>query len=109
MTVLNEDVKVLNLLGLATKAHKTVRGEDNVIKAMQQGKVKMVFIASDASERTKDQFSKKCFFYSVDVNFDFTCGELSSAIGRGLCKIIAINDQGFYKTLKNILNRGDQE
>lgn len=100
--------KVLNLLGLAYRARKVIRGEENVVKSMQLGKIRMVFVASDSSKRTIDKFSKKCFFYNVPVVFDYSTDELSNAIGRPMCKILAITDQGFYEALKNIINRGGQ-
>ena len=47
MIILTNEQKKLNLIGLSFKAGKIVSGEDLVIKAMQQKKVKIVFVASD--------------------------------------------------------------
>jgi ribosomal protein L7Ae-like RNA K-turn-binding protein len=100
--------KALNLIGLAYRAKKVTRGEDSTLSALQTQKTTLVFVAKDASERTKDQFLKKCFFYHVPVSFDFSTEELSKAIGRPMCKIMAITDQGFQKALEKILNRGEE-
>lgn len=99
--VLNNEQKILNLLGLANKAGKIVSGEDSVIKALQQKKAKIVFVASNSSSNTLDNFDKKCFFYDVPVCFDYSDDALSKAIGKTR-RIIAITDQGFYEALKMI-------
>ena len=57
--------KILQLLGLATRAGLLVSGEDIVIDAMQKKKAKIVFLGSDASSNTLDKFQKKCFFTST--------------------------------------------
>ena len=87
--------KALNLLGLAYRARKVINGEENVIENLQKGKCKIVIVANDASMRTLDKFQKKCFFYNTQLITDFTCEELSKALGKGLVKIIALTDQGF--------------
>lgn len=98
--------KVLNLLGLAKRAGMLVSGEDTVLKLLRQNKLKIVFIASDASDKQIDKFDKKCFFYNTQMNNDFTCDELSSAIGTPMRKILAITDQGFLDALNKSLNGG---
>lgn len=93
------DQKILNLLGLAKKAGKMVTGEDGVILGLQKKEVKIVFVAKDASDQTKDKFDKKCFFYKVDCVFDLSCEEISNAIGSDR-KVIGITDAGFTKAIK---------
>jgi len=101
------DEKLLNLLGLAFKARRIVTGEENVIKLLQSQKAKIVFVASDASLRTIDNFKRKCFFYNVPVNFDYTSQQLTKALGKTLVKIMAVIDQGFYESLQKLLERGE--
>lgn len=104
---MTKDEKALNLLGLAYKARKVITGEENVIKLLQNQKAKIVFVASDASSRTIDNFKRKCFFYKTRVNFSFNTEELTKAVGKTLVKILAITDQGFYESLQGLLERGD--
>ena len=94
--------KVLNLLGLALRANKLVSGEDIVIDAMRKKKAKLVFLASDASPKTIDKFETKCFYYKVELNMMFNTEELSKSIGKSR-KILAIIDDGFYKSIKRSL------
>ena len=96
--------KALNLLGMAYRARKTINGYDSVMDAIIKGKGKIVLIASDASEKTIEAFQKKCFYYHVDICEMFTTAELSKAIGKGLCKVLAISDEGFTKSLNKLLS-----
>lgn len=98
--------QVLNLLGLARRAGKLVSGEDTVLRMLKQNKVKIVFVANDASEKQIDKFNKKTYFYKTKMNNDFTCDELSSAIGKPMCKMLGITDQGFLDALNKRLNGG---
>lgn len=101
--------KKLNLLGLANRAGKITTGEDLVIKSMQHGKAKIVFVASDASSATIDKFDKKCFFYKVPCILDFDTDELSRAIGKPMRKIIALTDKGFCDAFKKIKEVNENE
>lgn len=92
-------IKALNLLGLAYKAGFIVTGEESVEAALQQNKLKIVFVANDASARTIDKFVKKCYFYKVTCDQTFTSDELSSALGKQR-KIIGLTDHGFYVALE---------
>ena len=48
--------KVLSLIGLATKAGKTVSGEFSTEKSVKTGKGFLALVADDASENTKKKF-----------------------------------------------------
>jgi len=99
--------KVLNLLGLALKAGFIASGEDNVIIEIRKKKAKIVFVGNDSSLRTIDNFKRKCYFYKVECNLRYSSEELSKAIGKSR-NIVALTDQGFYKSLEKYL-RGKEE
>lgn len=94
--------KILDYLGIAQKAGMIVSGDEGVLKALQNNKAKMVFVASDASIKTRERFQYKCHFYNVSLVNTFTATELSQAIGR-LRKILAITDQGIAIALEKIM------
>lgn len=100
--------KILNLLGLATRAGLLVSGEDIVIDAMRKKKAKIVFLGSDCSENKLDKFKKKCFFYKTELNTMLTSDEISNSIGKTRM-VIAIIDDGFYKTIKKNLGGVENE
>lgn len=100
--------KVLNLLGLATRAGLLVSGEDIVIDAMRKKKAKIVFLGSDCSEATLDKFEKKCFHYKVELNTMFSSEELSHSIGKTRT-VLSIIDEGFHKAIKKNLGGVENE
>jgi ribosomal protein L7Ae-like RNA K-turn-binding protein len=99
--------KVLNLLGIARRAGKLIMGTDSLIKVLPSKKIKLIFIAKDASLATIDKIDKKAYFYQVQVVNIFTTDELSKALGVGSIKIIGIADEGFAKSMREEIERGD--
>ena len=59
--------QVLNLLGLAKRAGKLVAGEDTVLNLLKQNKLKIVFVAADASEKQIDKFNKNVIFIKPNL------------------------------------------
>ena len=59
--------KVLSLIGLATKAGKTVSGEFSTEKSVKTGKGFLALVADDASENTKKKFRNMCTYYEVPL------------------------------------------
>lgn len=94
--------EVLNIIGLANRAGFIVSGEDAIKKALPKNKLKIVFVANDASSRTIDQFLKKCYFYKVNCSIDFSSLELSMALGKPR-KIVGLTDQGFYVSVERLM------
>lgn len=100
--------KLLNLLGLATKAGFVVSGEDSVLDAIRKKQAKIVFVAKDSSENTYDKFNKKCYFYNIELNSSLSEEEISHSIGKTR-KIIAITDTGFYNLIKKSIGGVENE
>ena len=88
--------EILSLLGLSMRAGRLLYGE-NLIDNM--GKVKLLFLGKDASEKTKERFIRKCRYYEIPVLEDYDSEELSKAIGKRNVKIIGITDEGFAKSV----------
>ena len=61
--------KVLSLVGLATKAGKTVSGEFSTEKAVKTGTASLVIVSAEASDNTKKKFQNMCTFYEVPINW----------------------------------------
>lgn len=92
--------KILNNLGLCLKAGKLCHGADSVIEGIRSGKVKLVFLASNAAINTKKKITDKAKYYSVEVNEEYTSLELSNAIGKSGRMVLGITDENFLKILK---------
>lgn len=95
--------KILNLIGLATRARKTSMGIDIVIGNIQHNKAKLVFIANDSSIETIKKVQDKCKYYNVIDCMLFNTDELNQAVGKGNIKVVSINDNGFYESIKTLI------
>lgn len=102
--MINTDQKILNLLGLARRAGELTTGEGMVLKAIQQGQTKLVFLAQDAGEASQKKFRDKCQSYQVTLCQRFTRAQLSQAIGQSR-SILAITQAGFTKKMNQLLNQ----
>ncbi|SFH67519.1 YlxQ-related RNA-binding protein [Pisciglobus halotolerans] len=100
---MNNQQKVLNLLGLATRAGKCITGEELTLKKVRSKEAKIVFIASDASSNTNKKISDKCHYYDIPYFSDFSQSELSQAIGKKRT-IVSIIDNGFAKKIRELLS-----
>lgn len=91
---------VLKILGLAYKARKAVLGEEVINRI---SKVRLMFLASDLSIKSRERYEKKCFYYSIRSIDSYSGEELSAALGRNNVKVIGITDEGFARSIiKNI-------
>ena len=91
--------KVLSLVGLATKAGKTVSGEFSTEKSVKTGKGFLVLVAGDASENTKKKFRNMCEFYEVPLYFFADKEGLGKAMGKEFRASLAIQDENFAKAV----------
>ena len=97
--------KVLNLLGLATRAGKTASGEFMTEKAIKSGKAYLVIVSEEASDNTKKMFENQCKHYQVPFYCWGLKEELGHAIGKEFRASIAVTDQGFAEALLKQLDK----
>lgn len=95
--------KVLNMLGLATRARKVTNGEELTLEAMKKNQVHLVFIAKDAGQSTKKRIENKCKSNNILLISEFTKTELSIATGALNRVVIGITDSGFKKRMLELL------
>lgn len=86
--------RILSLLGLAYRANKIKFGETVLenIKTCQY-----LFIADDASDRTKERYIKKCDYYNIPYTTTYSSEQLSESLGKKMVKIVGVYDRGFKK------------
>ena len=96
--------KLLNLIGLATKAGKTVSGEFSTEKAGTTGKAWLVAGPAGGSEHTKKQFANMCAYYKVPIYFFGGKEELGHAMGKEFRASLAVLDEGLSKAMVKQLN-----
>ena len=95
--------KVLSLIGLATKAGKTVSGEFSTEKSVKTGKGLLVIVAEDASENTKKNIRSLCEYYKVPLYVACNSAELGSACGKEFRMSVAVEDEGLAAAAIRVL------
>lgn len=98
--------KVYMLLGLAKRAGRIAAGEFLTEKAVKGGKSWLCIVAADASENTKKNFRDMCSYYEVSYVEYGVKEELGHATGTQMRASLSVNDEGFAKKLKELINTG---
>lgn len=96
--------KVLNLIGLATRAGKTASGEFSTEKAVKAGKASLVVVSEEASDNTKKMFTNMCTYYKVPIRCFGGKGELGHAMGKEMRASLAVTDAGLAKAIVEQMN-----
>lgn len=96
--------KVLNLIGLATKAGKTASGEFMTEKSVKTGRASLVIVSEEASDNTRKMFTNMCTYYKVPICFFGKKEELGHAMGKELRASLAIVDGGFANAVVKLMN-----
>ena len=99
--------KILGLMGLSARAGKVCFGTDSTIENLEKGKVKLVIVAKDSSERTKKNFLRLCEKYNVHIIEFGTIDDISKSIGKQNKAVIGIKDINLGAEIEKILNGGD--
>ena len=99
---MNDEKKLLGMLGLASRARKLITGADLVCDAIRAGKyVGIVIVASDVSDNTKKRLENCCKHYGVECRFIKTDRDgLSNAVGKSnYVSAVAATDKNFASAL----------
>lgn len=89
----------LSMLGLATKAGKTVTGEFSTEKAVKEGRAFLVLVAEDASDNTKKNFRNMCEYYKVTMEVFGDKDSLGAACGKEFRASVAVTEEGLAKAV----------
>lgn len=101
---MNNRRKIFNLIGLATKARKTVSGEFMTEKTIKEGKALLVVVSEEASDNTKKMFTNMCTYYKVPIYFFGGKDELGHAMGKEMRASLAFVDHEFAKAVVKLMN-----
>ena len=94
------------MLGLATKAGRTVSGEFAVEQAVKSREAVLVIIAQDASGNTKKHFHDMCNYRDIPILEICSKEELGRYTGKKERASVALLDQGFAEKLISIKREG---
>ncbi len=96
--------KVLNLIGLATRARKTASGEFSTEKAVKSKKACLVIVSEEASANTKKMFTNLCTYYKVPICYFGGKEELGHSMGKEMRASLAVVDEGLAKAIMKQMN-----
>ena len=82
-------------------------GADSGENDIKKKTIKLVIVAEDSSNRTKDKFKRICENYDVPIIEFGNIETLSKAIGKNNKAIIGIKDVNLSKEIKKINNGGE--
>lgn len=94
----------LSMVGLATRAGKTVSGEFATEKSVKEKKARLVIVAEDASDNTKKLFRNKCDYYHVPIYVTGLKEELGRVTGNQSRASLAVIDEGFAQAIIEKMN-----
>lgn len=96
--------KILNLIGLATKAGKTASGEFMTENSIKSGKAYLVIVSEEASDNTRKMFANMCTYYKVPLYFFGRKSELGHSMGKEMRASLAITDSGLAKAVVKLMD-----
>lgn len=91
--------RLLQLLGIATKAGKTRAGAFLTEKAVKTGEACLVLIASDTSERSAHDIRRMCEYYSVPCVVLADKDALGRFTGKAFRSVVAVVDEGLASAI----------
>ncbi len=97
------------MLGLSKKAGKAAIGQEAVSDAIRHGYAKLILIAADASDNTRERFERLTSGEDkvVHVVTPFTKQEIGNVLGRAECAIAAVCDAGMAAAIaSHLVQRG---
>ena len=99
--------KILGLIGFAARARKISYGTDSVKLQLAKGKVRLLIISEEASDRTKKDFINLSEEYNIPKIIGGSNEELSKAIGKSNKAVIGIHDKELSNEIRKINDGGE--
>lgn len=106
---MENDKKILSLIGLCMRAGQLKSGEFSTENAVRDKKAKLVLVAGDASDNTVKLFTDKCRSYGVECRRFSDKASLGRALGKELRASCAILDEGFAGKIKELIDKQEVE
>ena len=92
----------LQLIAIAMKAGKIASGEFQCEEAVKTRNAKLVIIAEDASDNTKDKFKSKCDYYKIPCMEFSDREELGRIIGKEARATVAFTDEALSDQFRKL-------
>ena len=103
---MNNQNRVLGLIGISAKAGKISFGTEAVKESILKKKAKLIVVAENSSNRLKEKFTKLCEQYKIPIATFGTIEQISQAIGRQNKAVICIRDKNLSEEIYKIICGG---
>ena len=104
---MNKENRILGLMGITAKAGKIAFGTEAVIESIEKKKAKLVIIAEDASDKSKDNMMHLCSKNQIPIVTFGTIETISKAIGKPNKSVISIKDKNLGEEINKIICGGE--
>lgn len=94
--------KLLQMIGMAKRAGKTVTGGFLAEKAIKSGESKLIVVSKDISEESRKSVTDACKYYKVKYIEYADREQLGKITGGGERTVISINDYRFAEAILKI-------
>lgn len=91
--------KVFSLMGFASKSRNLVTGYNTCIYTMNKNKIKLIILAENLADNSKEKMLKACEGFKVNYKIYSTIEELSKCTGKTNSGIYGITDIGFAQAI----------
>ncbi|KPU43903.1 putative ribosomal protein YlxQ [Oxobacter pfennigii] len=98
---MNEE-RLYSFLGIIKKAGKLAAGYNNCIFDIKKDKCKLLIIAENASDNTKDKFESLCKGRKLSYFIFGDKERLGSCIGKASMSVLAIKDENMSKVVQSM-------
>lgn len=98
-----DENKFYSFLGLIQKSGNMVSGYNNCIYNIKKDKCKLVIIANDATDNTRDKFISLCNSRKLPY---IICGrkdEIGMSIGQSSKSVLGLKDENMSRVVLNML------
>ena len=99
--------KIYGLIGLAMRAGKIAFGADSVEDLIKKRKLKLVIVAENSSDRTKNNFEFICNKNNIPIIIHGNIENISKSIGKQNKAIIGVKESNIANEICKIVNGGE--
>lgn len=96
--------KLKSMFSLCKRSGNMLSGDMQVTKALSGKKAKLIIVATDVSDNTKENFKNKSAYYGVPyIEFGFR-DEISALIGTNNKTVFCVTDENFSNKIKELIS-----
>ncbi len=86
-------------MGFASKSRNLVTGYNTCIYTMNKNKIKLIILAQDLADNSKEKIIRACEGFHVDYKLYSSMDELSKCTGKSNSGIFGITDDNFAQAI----------